>query len=241
MKIFTSAVIKGGTGKTTTTAALAQLAVSQGKKVLAIDTDPQSNLTIMLGGDSNVTGTNQLLQGVVFADCVQHTEQDIDLISGNPELAVFDGKSNSLKKAIEPIKKDYDYIFIDTPPMIGKLTYNALFACDELLIPLESDMNSLEGLFQITDIAKRINTKRAENPLIVAGVVLTRYDGRAKLNKLIRDKIENACNDMSIPFLGCVRTSIAIREAQAMQKSIYIYAQKCNSAIDYLNIYTKIK
>lgn len=240
MKIFTTAVIKGGTGKTTTCAALAQLAAHTGKRVLAIDLDPQANLTLMLGGNPNTSGTAQLLDGVVCTKCTQHTEQGIDVIPGNPELEVYTGKATKLYNAIEPIKGDYDYIFIDTPPTNRILIYNALYACDKLLIPLETDNNSIQGLYQIMDITKQVNGYR-EKPLTIAGVVITRYDSRANLNRYIKDAIEKTCNELNIPFLGCIRPSIAIREAQAMQKSIYIYAQKCNSAIDYLNIYTKIQ
>lgn len=240
MKIFVTAVIKGGTGKTTTCAALAQAAVHTGKRVLAIDLDPQANLTLLLGGNPNVSGTAQLLDNVVCGKCTQHTEQGLGLISGNPELEVYSGKATKLYNAIQPIKEEYDYIFVDTPPTNRILIYNALYACTDLVIPLETDNNSIQGLYQIMDIVKQVNEHR-ETPLNVAGVVITRYDNRANLNRFIRDAIENTCNELNIPFLGCIRPSIAIREAQAMQKSIYDYAQKCNSAIDYLNIYTKIQ
>ena len=238
MKIFTTAVIKGGTGKTTTCAALAQAAAHEGKKVLAIDFDPQANLTLLLDGNPNASGAVQLLQGVGCTKCMQHTPQGIDLISGNPDLS--SDNSKQLSAAIEPIKENYDYIFIDTPPAYSVLTYSALYACTDLLIPLETDNNSIQGLYQIMDITKQVNGHR-EKPLTIAGVVITRYDNRANLNRYIRDAIEKTCTELNIPFLGCIRPSIAIREAQAMQKSIYIYAQKCNSAIDYLNIYTKIQ
>ena len=148
-QIITAAVIKGGTGKTTTAAALAQAAAAAGKKVLAIDLDPQANLSFFIGADQNAPGSYQLLHGAEAAQLIQDTEQGIQAIAASPDLATertTPASAKRLQEAIEPVKKDYDLIIIDTPPQMGELTFNALQASTGLIIPLETDNSSLQGL-----------------------------------------------------------------------------------------------
>ena len=125
MQIITVAVIKGGTGKTTTAAALAQAAAKAGQRVLAIDLDPQANLTFFLGADQNSGGSYQLLQGADPAQLIQDTAQGISVISGSPDLATERTKPGSAKRlqdALQAVRKDFDFIFVDTPPQMGELT-----------------------------------------------------------------------------------------------------------------------
>jgi chromosome partitioning protein len=242
MKIITAAVIKGGTGKTTTAAALAQAAKRDRMKVLAIDLDPQANLTFILNGNQNQPGSVQLLHGEDPLQLIQITEQGIDLIAASPDLAAektAPASAMRLQQALEPIKKDYDFIFIDTPPQMGELTFNALQAADGLIIPLETDSNSIQGLYQVTDIARQIQNS---NPnLSIIGCILTRYDKRANLNRYLRDAIEETGQEIGAPLIATIRPGIAIREAQALQRSLYEYAPKSNPAADYLKLYKKIK
>ena len=122
MRIITAAVIKGGTGKTTTAAALAQAGAAAGKKILAIDLDPQANLSFFIGAKQAAPGCYQLLHGGKPEDVIQHTEQGIDVITASTDLATektAPGSAKRLEKAIEPLKKEYDFIFIDTPPQMG--------------------------------------------------------------------------------------------------------------------------
>lgn len=242
MKIITTAVIKGGTGKTTTAAALAQAAAADGKKVLAIDLDPQANLSAFIGADKAVGGSLLLLHGADPETLIQGTAQGIDAIVASPDLATertTTGSAKRLQRALEPIRGRYDYIFIDTPPQIGELTYNALQASTGLIVPLETDGSSVQGLFQIADIARQM--RRSNPALSILGVVLTRYDGRANLNKYIRNLIEEKARDLDAPFLIGIRPGIAIREAQAMQESLFEYAPRSNPAQDYKKLYNMIK
>lgn len=242
MQVITVAVIKGGTGKTTTAAALAQAAAQDGKRTLAIDLDPQANLTFALGADQNKPGAYELITGADPAQLIQHTAQGIDTISASPDLATLTtraGSAKRLQKALEPLKNSYDLIFIDTPPQMGEPTYNALQASTGLLIPLESDSNSLQGLYQIADIASQM---QSSNPaLSLKGVLLTRYDNRPKLNRYLRDTISTTAAALNAPYLGEIRHGIAAREAAAMQQSLYEYAPHSKPAQDYKKIYEKIK
>lgn len=241
MQIITAATIKGGTGKTTTAAALAQAAASAGKRVLAIDLDPQANYTFFISADQNKPGSYQLLTGTDPAQLIQRTEQGIEAIAASPDLATIrttPGSAKRLQAAIEPIKKDYDFVFVDTPPTMGELTYNALQASTGLIIPLETDNSSLQGLYQITDIAHQM--QRSNPALSIIGVILTRYDSRPKFNRYLQEVIENTGKENGAPYLGAIRAGVAIREAQGMQQSLFEYAPRSKPAADYKEIYNLI-
>ena len=242
MQILTVAVIKGGTGKTTTAAALAQAAAAAGKKVLAIDLDPQANLSLFIGADQNRPGSYQLLHDTDPAQLIQSTAQGIDAIAASPDLATertTPASAKRLQRAIDPLKSVYDLIVIDTPPQMGELLYNALQAATGLIIPLESDNSSLQGLYQIADIAHQM--QRSNPALQITGVVLTRYDSRPKLNRYLQEAIAEQGQEIGAPFLIGIRPGIAIREAQAMQQSLFDYAPRSNPAQDYKKLYEMIQ
>lgn len=242
-KIITTAIIKGGTGKTTTAAALAQAARSKRKNVLAIDLDPQGNFTAFLAGDDEQAGSLDFLHGAELADVLQKTPQGIDLLAACPDLAAektTGGSAKRLEKALAPIRGNYDFIIIDTPPQMGELAFNALQAADGLLIPLEADTSSIGGLYQVADIAEQMKERSAKH-LSLWGVIVTRYRGRAKINQYIRKEIQAAAADIGTPYLGEIRDGIAIREAQALRKSLFEYAPKSNPAEDYMKLYEQIR
>ena len=241
MQIITIAAIKGGTGKTTTAAALSQAAANDNKKVLVIDLDPQANLTYITGAEM-LPGSYNLLHGEDPARLIQHTAQNIDVIAGDPELSLEQSRNasaNRLKNALEPIKRKYDFIFIDTPPTMGELTYNALNASTGLLIPLEADINSIQGLYYIVDVAKQIQAQNTK--LKIKGSILTRYDNRPNIHKYFKQTIEEAGKELKAPFLAAIRAGVALQEAQARKRSLYEYAPKSNPAIDYKALYEIIK
>lgn len=241
MKTIAVAVIKGGTGKTTTAAAIAQAAASKGKRVLAVDLDPQGNLTDFLGADINQPGAYQLLHGHDIAETVQTTAQQIDVVAGAPNLAAEQTKAGSimrLQSALSPIGRRYDVCVIDTPPNMGEVTFNALQAANGLLIPLETDNSSLQGLYQIVDIAGQM--KKSNKRLQILGTILTRYDGRPTINRYLLDTIRDKGQEIGAPFLQTIRAGVAIREAQAMKQSLYDYAPQSKPALDYMALYQQI-
>ncbi len=243
MKIITAAAIKGGTGKTTTCAALAQAGAAAGKKILAIDLDPQANLSFFIGADQNKPGTYQLLHGADPAQLIQQTQQGIDAIPASPDLATektAPASANRLRTAIEPIKRNYDFIFIDTPPQMGELTFNALQASTGLVIPLETDASSLQGLYQIADIAHQMQTRN--NALSILGFIITRYDARANVNKFWRATLAEKGAEIGAPFLTAIRASAAVmRETQGFQRSLYEYAPNSKPAQDYMHLFEMIQ
>lgn len=242
MQILTTAIIKGGTGKTTTAAALLQAAACSGQRCLAIDLDPQANLTYSLAANQNQAGAYQLLHEQEAQEVTQATAQNIDVIAGSPDLAAettYPASARRLKAAIEPIKNEYDLIVIDTPPQMGELMFNALYAATGLIIPLEADNNSIQGLYQITDIANQIKGKT--NPdLQILGTVVTRYDARPKLNRYLLDVIRDTGAEIGAPLLIAIRAAVAVKEAQAMQQSLFEYAPKSKATADYMQLYEKI-
>ena len=121
---------------------------------------------------------------------------------------------------------------------MGELTFNALQAATGLLIPLETDNSSLQGLYQITDIAHQMQSSNPD--LDIIGVVLTRYDARPKINRYLQQVIAERGEEIGAPFLMGIRPGIAIREAQAMQQSLFEYAPTSKPARDYKELYDKI-
>lgn len=242
--IISTAIIKGGTGKTTTAAALAQAARHKKKKVLAIDFDPQGNLTTFLDGDgADVEGNAyNLLHGADVESVIYTTPQGIDLITSSTDLATektTSGSAKRLEEALAPVVGRYDFIIIDTPPTMGELTFNALQTSTALLIPLDADTASIKGLYFIADVAAQMRQRSAKN-LSYIGVLLTRYRGRANINQFLRDATEEAAGKIGAEYLGEIRDGVAVREAQSMRKNLFDYAPKAKPTQDYMNIYKKI-
>lgn len=242
MTVYTIATQKGGTGKTTTAAVLAQAAAYKGKRVLAIDLDPQANLTYCLAADSGKPGSYDLLHGTPSASTIQTTAQGIDVIAASADLQTeksAPGSARRLQKALEPIGSKYDLCIIDTPATAGELQYNALQAADRLLIPLEADAYNLQSLQQITEAAEQI---QGSNPnLKIAGIILTMYDRRPVINRQLRQMLIDAAEAQGIAFIGEIRKAVAVQEAAALQESLFNYDPKCKPAADYMAVYEELQ
>ena len=241
--VIAVAIIKGGTGKTTTAAALLQAAVYDKKRALAVDLDPQANLTACLAASADQEGAWHLLHGSPAHACFEHTKQGIDVIGASSRLATetsCPGSAQRLRRGLEPILSEYDLVIIDTPPTMNELTYNALFATDEVLIPVEADSGSVQGLYQITDIAKQVAVNSSGRTNLL-GQVVTRFSKQATLSNLMLERLQSIGKDIGVPVLATIRQGIAIREAQALGKSLYQYKPTSHPAEDYLYLYAEIK
>lgn len=240
MQIITVAIQKGGTGKTTTAAALVQAAAHKGRSCLAIDLDPQGNLSYTLTADTGKPGSFDLLEGTPPAALIQH-KTGFDIIPASWNLSTIKsgkGSARRLQKAIAPLKGKYDLIVIDTPPTAGELQYNALQASTGLIIPLEADVYNLQSLYQITDTARQI--QRTNPELQILGFVLTQYDRRSTLSRQMQETIQQQAEAMGVPYLGAIRAAIAVKEAAALQRSLFEYAPKSKPAADYMEIFDTI-
>ena len=241
MQIITVAIQRGGTAKTTTTAALAQAAAFTGRHVLAIDLDPQGNLSFTLRADTNRQGSLDFLNGEPARHVVQQTADGVDVIPASWGLSTISssaGSARRLQAALAPIAGRYDLVIIDTPPTAGELQYNALQAATGLIIPLAADIFGLQGLYQITDTAAQI--RKTNRGLTVKGIVFTRHNDRSRLARQMQATITGKAADMGLPCLGAIREGVAIREAQTLQQSLFKYAPNSKPAADYMNLFNKI-
>ena len=232
---------KGGTGKSTTAAALAQAAAAQGKKALAVDLDPQGNLSFALNADMHRGTSFDLLEGAPAARLIQRSSTGPDVIPAslnNSTISSSRGSAKRLQAALLPVKWSYDIIIIDTPPTAGELQYNALQAATALVIPLQAEIYSLQGLYQIAETAEQI--KKSNPALTAAGIILTRHNERSTIARQMQESIIAAAQKMGIPYLGAIREAVAIREAQALEISLYDYAPKSKPALDYMALFRKI-
>ena len=239
MQVLTIGLQKGGTGKTTTAAALAQAAAAKGQRVLAIDLDPQANLTYSLAATSDSGGSYALLTGDNAA--IQTTAQHIDVLAATWDLSTitsYKGSARRLQAALEPLKRNYDIIIIDTPPNAGELQYNALQASTGLIIPLQADIYNMQALEQIADAAKQIQASNAA--LKIKGFIFTQYDSRSLIVHKMTDILTEQAAAIGVKCLGTVRNGVAIKEAAALQQSIFDYAPRSNPALDYMAIYERL-
>ena len=241
-RITAVAIQKGGQGKTTTAAALGAGLALKGYSVLHVDLDAQGNLTYSMGGDATgLTGHNamDMLQGASSAaEAVQHTALG-DVIGSSPALAAADtvfmavGKEYKLREALDAISGQYDYILLDTPPSLGILTINALTAANDILIPVQADMFSLQGVGQLWQTIGAV--RRYCNPRLgIAGLLLTRFNGRAIISRELSDMLAQTAAQMGTKvFAARIRECTALKEAVACKKSIFAYAPRSNASMDY--------
>lgn len=241
MKIITVSIQKGGVGKSTTAAALAQAAVARGYRVLAVDADPQGNFSYSLAAAASGGGTLEFLEGAAARDVVQHTQQGLDVIPATRNLAAITsgtGSARRLQRALEPLQRQYDYCFIDTPTQAGELQYNALQAATGLIIPLQADAYNLQSLYQTADTARGI--QRSNPALQILGFIFTPLNDRTTLARQMQETITQQAAALDIPYLGTIRRGVAIGEAAALQVSLFDYAPKSNPAKDYLQLFDTI-
>jgi len=230
---------KGGVGKSTTAFALGAGLSLKGERILFIDMDAQGNLTDTLRAEGEAITTKELLTGEVRgAQAIRHGEQ-WDVIPSSPHLAGADifitgnRKEYRLKDALEPVKNNYDYIIIDTPPALGVLMASTLTACSWAIIPAQADRYSLKGIAQLHATIETI--KEYCNPgLRVKGILLTRHNPRAILSRDIAEVIESTATALHTKlFKAAIRETVTIKEAQATRQDIFSYAPKSNAAHDY--------
>ena len=232
---------KGGQGKTTTAQALATGCKG---KILAIDADPQANLTFSMGGNSADVGLYELITGQTTpGQTIQHTEQG-DLITASSSLALADTeftgdqRTDAIKAALKPLRGKYDHIIIDCPPTLNTLLINALTAADMVIIPLTADMYSLQGLYQL---AATIKARQKSNKGLKIGVLFVKHNTRTILARDLTDVIKSKCAELDIPvYKTTIREGVAIREAQTQRESIFNYAPRSNPAKDYKQLIKEI-
>lgn len=234
---------KGGVGKTTTTGALAAALVKRGKRVLCVDMDPQGNLGFSMGVENEgVDTTYEVLKGECTARAAVQRGATCDVIPGNILLSGSEleftgqGREFLMCNALRPLREDYDFILIDTPPALSILTVNAFTAADQLIIPMLSDIFSLQGITQLYETVSHVRTYCNPN-LQFAGILLTRFMPRTTLANEVKGTAEMIASELEIPlFHTCIRNSVAITEAQALQRDLMDYSPRNIATKDYLSL-----
>ena len=239
---------KGGVGKTTTAINLSACLAEKGQKVLAIDMDPQGNMTSGLGIDKDEVEKNiyDLMIGQAGVDEVLQKEAienldviptSIDLSAAEIELIGVDDKEFIIRNAVQPIKDDYDYIIIDCPPSLSMLTINAMTTADSVLVPIQCEYYALEGLSQLIHTINLVQERLNPN-LQMEGVVFTMYDVRTKLsNQVVENVKENL--DTKI-YETMIPRNIRLAEAPSYGIPINMYDSKSAGAESYRKLAKEI-
>jgi chromosome partitioning protein len=243
-RIIAIANQKGGVGKTTTNVNLSACLAVLGKKVLTIDIDPQGNTTSGLGIDKNKAEKSIydiLINGASAREAIIHTAiENLDIIVSKIQLAGAEielvpmmARETILRRALDEIKNEYDYILIDCPPSLGLITINALTAADKLLVPIQCEYYALEGLTQLMGTFDLV--KKNLNPnLDVEGVVLTMFDSRTNLSIQVVDEVKKYFRNKV--YTTIIPRNVRLGEAPSHGVPIIVYDPKCAGAEAYTDL-----
>ena len=240
-RIIAIANQKGGVGKTTTAINLSACLAEKGQKVLAIDMDPQGNMSSGLGLDKNsvektiydlIIGESEV-EEVLQKNALENLDilpANVDLSAAEIELIGIDEKEYIVKKAIEKIKDAYDYVIIDCPPSLSMLTINAMTTADSVLVPIQCEYYALEGLSQLIHTVELV--KERLNPVLeIEGVVFTMYDARTNLSLQVVENVKD--NLQQNIYKTIIPRNIRLAEAPSYGMPINQYDAKSAGADSY--------
>lgn len=244
-KVIAIANQKGGVGKTTTAINLAASLAVLEKKVLIIDADPQANTTSGLNfppdNDEKRTLYEVLIGEREIDEVLVATEMEglhlipshINLVGAEIELLDSRDRESALKRQLEKIKDNYDYILIDCSPSLGLITVNSLTAADTVMIPVQPEFFALEGLGKLLQTIRLV--QGGPNPtLTIEGFVVTMFDGRTKIHAQVVSQLQEHFGNMV--FSTFIQRNIRLSEAPSHGKPIVLYDVMCNGTTNYLNL-----
>lgn len=253
-RIIAIANQKGGVGKTTTAHNLGVGLAREGHRVLLIDLDPQGNLSLSIGCKDYQPNSYEILKKAAVFSCdsgltwAAHVAPCLDVIPSSERLSCVDvemadkfGSEYALREALDASGTGgaYDYIVIDTPPALGKLTINALVAATELIIPVQADLFSLQGFMQIYDTISVVR-KYSNHALKILGILLVRHK-QTVLSRDVEAKLKDVAAELGTKvFNAKISDRVAIREAQMRETDIFSYKPYCAAAIDYRNLVREV-
>lgn len=241
-RIIAIANQKGGVGKTTTAINLSASLASLGKKVLAIDMDPQGNMSSGLGVDKNevektvydlIIG-NIGIEECIFEEVIENLDvlpSNIDLSAAEIELIGVDNKEYILRDEVNKVKEKYDFIIIDCPPALSMLTINAMTTSDSVLVPIQCEYYALEGLSQLIHTIELVQ-ERLNPELEIEGVVFTMYDARTNLSLQVVENVKDNLNQNI--YKTIIPRNVRLAEAPSYGMPINLYDPKSKGTESYL-------
>ena len=230
---------KGGVGKTTSAVNLTAALHKRGKRVLLCDFDPQANATSGLGVEKDRTPASSydvVINGRPAREAIVHTEfgdvipSSANLCGAGVELIAIPDREFTLQKALDPLREDYDYIFIDCPPSLELLTLNALCAADSILVPVQCEYFALEGLSDLMTTMRAV--KRGLNPnLTIFGVLLTMFDGRTNFSSQVAEEVRR--HFPGKVFATAIPRNVRLAEAPSHGLPVFAYDKYSRGAAAY--------
>ena len=239
---------KGGVGKTTTVVNLAAWLAKKGEKILVVDVDPQSNATSGLGfRPMELDGSiyDVLINGTNVQQVIRETELEgldvlpstIKLVGAEVELVAMITREQVLRKALESVRNNYDYLLIDCPPSLGLLTLNTLTAADSVLIPIQTEYFALEGLSQLLNTIRLVQ-KHLNKYLAIEGILLTMYDNRLNLSRQVKEDVQQFFKGRV--FRTIIHRNVRLSEAPSHGKPIMLYDKGSRGAENYQQLAEEI-
>lgn len=248
-RIITFANQKGGVGKTTSAINIAAEAGAAGKRVLLVDNDPQGNATSGVGLFDKKRIKHSIYSTIIEPETVRQSIQktnfenldimpsNINLAGAEIEIIEFNDRHRRLKTALDTVKDEYDYIFIDCPPTLGLLTVNALVASDGIIIPMQCEYFALEGLAQLSVSIKKV--KQMYNPkLELVGILITMYNGRLNLSLQVMGELKKYYGDKL--FKTVISRNVRLSEAPSYGKPIKYFDKYSKGAQAYEEVVKEI-